>query len=77
MPKPASLTARVVNDRDEPVFDTTSALTPSDFALPDRSADYRLALPLSTLCIGQYLLTFDATVDRQTVSRHVRFRIEN
>ena len=41
----------------------------------DRSAEYQLRLPLSTLTAGEYLLTFEASVGKVLARRDVRFQV--
>ena len=56
------------------VFEEALTLSADRFR-SDRSADYRLDVPLSRLVAGQYLLTIEAAGGRKTVSRDVRFSV--
>lgn len=75
--QPATVSARIVNARDEKMMDLISDLAPSDFGTAVRSADYRLPLPLAKLAPGEYLLTLEAKLDRAApIARHVRFQVK-
>jgi hypothetical protein len=67
-----TMTARILDSRGIPVFDTTNAL-PADRFSTVRSADYRLAPPLAPLTPGLYLLTLEAKLGNRTVRRDLRF----
>jgi VWFA-related protein len=70
----AQVAARIVNDRDEIVFEQTTPLSAERFDR-NRTVDYRLDLPLTTLTAGEYLLTIEATLDKQRERRNVRFTV--
>jgi VWFA-related protein len=70
----AQVAARIVNERDETVFEESAVFGVDRFAGP-RSADYRLTLPLDRLPAGEYFLSLDATLDKQHERRDVRFVI--
>jgi hypothetical protein len=55
------------------VFNQTDPIAPDRFSA-DRAADYQYRLPLSTLPAGEYLLTFEATLGKNTARRDVRFQ---
>jgi hypothetical protein len=75
--QPATVTARIVNARDETVVDQTSDLGPADFGSAARTVDFRLPLPLAKLMPGEYLLTLEAKADRTApVAKHVRFSVK-
>jgi VWFA-related protein len=75
--QPATVTARIVNARDETLVDQTSNLRPADFGTAARTADFRLPLPLAKLMPGEYLLTLEAQVDRAApIAKHVRFAVK-
>jgi VWFA-related protein len=65
------LTARVLNERDEPVFGRTENLETAAFA--NGAADYQLVVPIDELPAGQYLLTIEATAGGKQLTRDVRF----
>jgi hypothetical protein len=69
------IAARVVNDRDEMVFASPSVIEAARFGT-DRSADYRLDVPVASFAPGNYLLTWTATEDLRSVERTMRFSIE-
>jgi VWFA-related protein len=65
--------ARILNDRNARVFGSSGTLAASDFTA-DRSADYRLDLPLADLEPGPYLLTITMQLKGGAVAgRDVRF----
>ena len=68
------VTARIMDSAPGTVFEEALTLSADRFR-SDRSADYRLDVPLSRLVAGQYLLTIEAAGGRNTVSRDVRFRV--
>jgi hypothetical protein len=72
---PVALRARVVSDLDQTVADATGTLGVERFDPSTRAADHRFAMPISGLAPGQYLLTFEASLDKTVVRRDVRFRI--
>ena len=77
LPRPASVSFRIVNDRDETVAEAKADLAASDFVSAARAADSRFLLPLARLAGGEYLLTLEAgLVGQAPVSRHVRFRVK-
>ncbi len=43
---------------------------------PDRSIDFRMDLPLTSLPDGEYLLTLEASTSRGVAQRHVRFNVK-
>ena len=73
-PSPVQIVARIVNDRNETVFQQTTALGTEHFDR-NRSADYRLSVPLGQLAAGEYLLTIEAIRDRHREHRDARFTV--
>jgi hypothetical protein len=70
------LEARVLNDRNARVFGSSATLEASEFT-QDRSADYRLDLPVDQFENGRYLLTVEVPVTGGgTASRQVRFSVQ-
>jgi VWFA-related protein len=67
-----TLRSRIINEHDSPVFQRSDALELSLLGKP-RSADYSLSLPVSSLTLGSYLLTFEATDGPHSSRRDVRF----
>jgi hypothetical protein len=66
--------ARIVNDRGAEQFTAESALAATTFA-DGRQADYRFALPLDRLSVGDYLVTIEATAGLLTERRQLRFAV--
>jgi len=75
--QPVSLTTRIVNDADATVFERTTELPPEAFEGSMRAAEHQLRLPLATLPPGQYLLTFEARLDKRLErATPVRFQVK-
>ena len=72
---PVSLTVRVLDDQGAAKFDATETLAADQFTT-DRAADYQLDVPLAKLARGEYLLTIEATMGKNTVRRDVRFSVK-
>ena len=75
-PSAAQVAARVVNGRNETVFEQTTPVGAERFDRNSRSFDYRLDLPLAPLATGEYLLTIEAIVDKLRERRDVRFALK-
>ncbi len=73
-PKPVLMDARILNGAGKAAFHITEAVTPEQFGAA-RSADYAIHLPIAQLAAGPYLLSLEATVDRDTARRDLRFTI--
>ena len=56
------------------VFEKTEAIAIDRFG-SERSAEYQLQLPLSTLTAGEYLLTTEAAAGKALAKRDVRFQV--
>ena len=69
-----TLASTIVDDRDVRVFERTDSPA-LDVVGKTRTADYQLAIPVSTLPAGSYLLTFEASDGRQSAKRQVRFEV--
>ena len=72
---PATLTTRIVDGRNQSVFEQLAPLFDAPGPGP-RSADYEVALPLAKLSPGDYLLTFQAGGQKPAASRDVRFTVK-
>jgi VWFA-related protein len=72
--QPASLIARILDTSDRPVANDAVSLTADRFKV-NRSADYRIALPVDQLRPGEYLLTIDVAQGRHKAGRVLRFRV--
>jgi len=70
-----AIAAKIVDQRDETVFERSDTAKPSVFQPTPRTAEYRLELPLADLDPGEYLLTIDGKVGPAAVSRRLRFRM--
>jgi VWFA-related protein len=68
------LAARIVDAKGTSMFNQKATLAAAGFDA-NRSAEYQLRLPLSTLKPGVYLLTFETTVGKTTARRDVRFAV--
>jgi hypothetical protein len=73
-PLPASVTARITDTSDRIVLDEVTPL-PADRFAGKHGADYRLELPVERLERGEYLLTIEATQDKNTARRGLRFTV--
>jgi len=72
--QPASVTARITDTSDQVAWSQITELSVDRFTA-NRSADYRLDLPLERLAPGEYLLTIDASQGQRTVRRGLRFTV--
>jgi VWFA-related protein len=73
--KPIAMTARVTDSAGTVVVDRTGTIPVSAFAR-ERSASYRMVIPVGTLTPGAYLLSFDASNGAQTDARNIRFVVK-
>lgn len=64
---------QIQDEKGQAVFDRTETLKAESFRA-DRATDYQFRLPLSTLAMGEYLLTFEASAGKTSVRRNVRFQ---
>jgi hypothetical protein len=72
---PVALSVRVLDDQGAARLDLGESLGTEKFS-SDRSADYRLRLPLDRLTSGRYLLTIEARLgDRTSPKRDVPFSV--
>lgn len=69
------LTVRLVDNRDKAVVEKTETIDAAKFSEATRGADYTFPLPIDRLERGPYLLTFAATLGKDTVKRDVRFTV--
>lgn len=74
-PKPVSLTTRITDSANAPVMNRVVTIQGVQFG-QTRSFNWRAPIPIAGLRPGSYLLTFEATVDKTTVKRDVRFKIK-
>ena len=72
---PVRVTARIVNEEDRPVFEEHTTAAAESFGA-DRSADYRLTLPLAGLDPGEYLVSIAAVAGQSSVRRDVRITVK-
>lgn len=70
---PASLDVRIVDAHQTVLFERTQAAPADHFIGPARTMDVTLALPLTPLAPGDYVLQIDAKTDRASASRRVPF----
>ena len=70
------MNAAIIDARDARVYSSSASIDSERFHAELRTADYRLALPLSTLMAGEYLLRLEALLDGGVpVSRSARFTV--
>jgi hypothetical protein len=69
---PVQMRFRLVDASTRPVVDETTTLDAARFG-SGRSTDCPFQLPLSRLAEGEYLLTIEASADRTSARREVRF----
>ncbi len=74
---PVEVKTRLVNELDAAVGDGRDIVYGDQFRVGGRAADYRFPIPVKDLEPGPYLLTFDITLDRTTISRAVQFTVIN
>jgi VWFA-related protein len=72
---PATLTTRIVDSRNQSVFEQRAPLFDAAAAGP-KSADHEVTLPLEKLSPGEYLLTFQAGGQKPAASRDMRFTVK-
>ncbi len=75
-PQLTSVTAQILDANGRVVTSDVASFDADRFAA-NRSADYRIRLPIDRLSAGEYLFTVDATRAPNAVHRAVRFRIAN
>jgi hypothetical protein len=73
---PVTVAIRIVNDQDASVFEESQTIGVDRFDAKARAADERVELPLARLAPGAYLLTFEATLGKNTTRRDVRFSVK-
>jgi len=73
--RPASVTARLVNEDDVVLREVREQLGSDRFYVGGRAADYRFGIPISRLQPGAYLLTLDIVLGGQTITRSVQFTV--
>ena len=71
---PVTLTTRVLDTRGRGLVNETRTIGVDQF-VAGRAADMRFDVPLLSLPPGEYLLTIDATLDKHSVRRDVRFTV--
>jgi VWFA-related protein len=71
---PVAVKVRIVDEKNTAVVDRTDTLPATVFS-SGRQADYSYRLPLSTLKAGQYWLSIQAAIGKQSVRRDVRFSV--
>ena len=73
-PMPVTVTTRIVDVTDTVASSDTVTIATARFASA-RAADHQVALPLSTLAMGEYLLTVDIQAGEYAARRGVRFAV--
>jgi VWFA-related protein len=71
---PVSTRVRVVDSAEKTVFGGTASLPAGEFG-EGRSTELKLDVPLRRLTPGEYLLTLEATLGKNTARRDVRFTV--
>jgi len=74
-PEAQQVRASIEDDRGAVVYEEAHSLEPSAFGL-QRSADYKLELPLELLVAGEYLLSIEVGEVETAVRRHLRFAVQ-
>jgi len=74
--KPVELMTKITDSQGTEVITSPTTLAPLVFGGDRRSAGYRYTIPLDRLQPGHYLLTFEATLEKTTVRRDVRFIVQ-
>ena len=69
------LRVRLVDDKNTSLVDVRGVIGADRFDANTRAADHRFGLPLADLSPGEYLLTFEATVESKVASRMLRFSV--
>jgi hypothetical protein len=72
---PVQLRSSIVDAKDKVVASEASVLDVPQFA-KGRAADHYLALPLTTLAPGEYLLKIETTMGARTAGRAMRFIVK-
>lgn len=70
---PARVTLSVTDSRGTVRVRRTENVPADMFGLSDRMAEFRMALPISELPIGEFLLTLEASTGRGSARRDIRF----
>jgi hypothetical protein len=71
---PVSLTTRVLDTRGRGLVNETRTIGVDRF-VAGRAADVRFDVPLLSLPPGEYLMTFEASLDKHVMRRDVRFSV--
>jgi hypothetical protein len=71
---PVSMRVQILDAKGTAVRDQTLLFTEQTFT--DRRADCVITLPVASLPAGEYLLKLEASVDRQTSGRALRFAVQ-
>ena len=71
---PVVMRVRILDAKGTALRDQSLPFPESSFA--NRRTDCVITLPLATLTPGEYLLKLDASANRHTSSRALRFRVE-
>jgi VWFA-related protein len=71
---PVKLTTRIVDGHGANALENSETLGVDRFPTA-RAAESRFTLPLAQLSPGEYLLTFEAALDKTTARRDVRFKV--
>lgn len=72
---PVTVTAKVIDRNATTVGEGTEVLAPDRFHVGGHAADYTFPIPLTKLPPGPYLVTFEISQGRHTVSRSVQFTV--
>ena len=76
-PAPVTISAAIIDDTNTKVWQRNDAITPEPASRLPRSADYRVALPLTQLRAADYLLRLTITpATGRPIERTVRFSVE-
>ena len=71
---PVTVKTQIRDAANSLVLDQSDTHAPDRFG-PDRSTDVKFAIPLDRLASGDYLLAFEAALDKASARRDVVFRV--
>lgn len=72
---PVTVAARLVDRLNKTIGEGHETFAPDRFYVGGRAADYKFPIPLAMLPPGPYLLTFDISMGKTTVTRTVQFSV--
>jgi VWFA-related protein len=70
------LKIQLISEKGTAVVDRVDTMSAAGFDATTRAVDERIALPISDLPMGEYLLTLETTIGKTMARRDVRFRVK-